>query len=953
MHSYLHLFHRMKKAFVLLVVFLLAGLPKTEAQAIPLYENWGTIGFGDTPPQIDAFAFANYGIFNVAVGTLPYDFQNTHSFTNRGSMSSTVGFRFDTTSSMGQRVPARNFENQVSGTITVGPWLSVGADRIVNQGLLSAQASGMIDLRGGDINVSRSGLEIRPAQPSGFTFVGETNFLTDADISDWYWGGLTNADYDSATFFQDLPAGGFFVQSPGHIVTNAAGGIGFTSIGLIDPLSAVHTNQVSPTNYVVQAVFVGMPDDNYNANLRFGNPSGATGLRPIFVELAMADTNLVTEQVINHRLYFADRLASSTNYVMAVNLATGDTFRPAIYELGRTPPAGFGASGPGNTPIDGELFNNPEFEEGPVTNFWAAYGAIITSGASGAGASPLGSITNSSGRVEIEAAAVNLERARIRANGVLSVKTDHLISSDRALVDSPDLRYQLASTNGTLRIQNLANEFVVRQSGTIRAWSGLWTNISFDVDTIPPEDPEGEPTQVTNTIEHVFHALLLDATDMESLQPVTVHQLVANATNITVNDNMTVVDEFCVDGERVTLDSEILLTGTIRNWTCSNAPSVLFFTNSGSLTFPGIGNFGNDRTNPYTAFVNQGTLSGSTHLIHSDYVENSGTINASGRITLQVQTAKLEGGTHNSGADVIIRGQDVKFHQYNGLTGDRLVLDVTGSLSDSGGSANNVLSTGDGFHLLRKPAQGDLLGTALQTTAPRFARVDHVWAAADRGAVVEGFFNNVAIGQLSLSAGPSALLSFRGLDNTGSYAIYVDFLNLQGTVQAAFNEDDLESVLDLAPNLVIYYAYANVPVEQLDGRLNGQLRWIKEFAGPNSSVDVALRSGKTIRVNRGLRESLTIDSNGNGIANGLDPEPFDEPELDVEVVQTEPLVTQIRWFAAPHTTYHVEYATTFIDADWQSLETISNRTDSLQPVVVEDHTNEAQTQRYYRVRYQP
>jgi hypothetical protein len=946
----------MKKASVLLALLLVAS-PALRAQPIPLYENFGTVTFGETAPQIDALAFANYGSFNVVsgVGLVPYDFQNTRYYTNRGTMQGSPGFRFDTAYSKGERVPALNFENQSGGTIAVGPWLSVSANRIVNQGLLSAQGSGMIQLRGGNINVSRSGLEIRPPQPSG-SFVGESNFLTDTDIFDWYWGGLTNQIFDSADFFTDLPDGSFIVQSPQHIVTTATGGLGFTSVGLFNPVSAVHTNQLSATNYVVQAVFVGMPDDNYNANLRFGQPSFQTGLRPIFVELAMPDTNVVTEQVISHRLYFTDRLASSTNYVMAENLRTGNTFRPAIYELGRTPPAGFGGSGSPNTELDGDLFNNPEFEEGPVTNFWAAYGAIISSGGSASSPYPLASITNSPGRVEIDAATLDLSRARIRGNGVVSIRTDHLVSSDRTVVDSGNLLYQLASTNGTLRIQNLAKEFVVRQNGAIRAWSGLWTNITFDVVTVPPTDPEGEPTQTTNTIEHIFHALLLDATDMESLQPVTVHHLHGTATNITVLDNMRVSGSLVLTGQRVTLDSDIVLANTtniFRNWTDSNAPGLQFFTNLGSLTVPNIANFGNDRPTPYRVFHNSGVVTANGLSIRAEQVENSGELVATGPISIHGDLTKLENGSHRTGRDATIRGQDVKLHGYTGLTGNRLVFDVTQSLSDSGGMADNLLTTGDGFQLLRKPAQGDLLGTTLQSTAPRFARVDHVWAAEDRGAVSEGFLNNVAIGRLTLSAGAGAQLSLRGPNNTGRFAIYADYLDLGGTVESAFNEDDLASALDLASNMVIYYAYSNLPVEQLDGQLDGRIRWVRDFAGPNSSVDVALRSGKTIRVNRGLRESLTIDSNGNGLANGLDPEPFDEPELDVEITQTEPLVTQIRWFAAPHTTYVVEFAAHFADVDWQVLESISNPSDIRTPVLVEDHTNDSQTQRYYRVRYQP
>jgi hypothetical protein len=443
---------------------------------------------------------------------------------------------------------------------------------------------------------------------------------------------------------------------------------------------------------------------------------------------------------------------------------------------------------------------------------------------------------------------------------------------------------------------------------------------------------------------------------MQSTQPVTVHELTGSATNIVLRDNMNVVTEFALSGHSVTLDSEIFLVGdtnTTRHWTTANAPGVNLFTNLGTLWVQDTANFGNDRPTPYGAFVNRGIVDVTSLIIHADYLENAGTFESVGGLTAQANVAKFEGGSHNTGGDAVLRGQDYKFHQYAGLTGGRLIFDVTQSLADSGGDANNTFTVSDGFFMSRKPVSGDLLGTTLQTVTPRFASVDHVWAASDRGAIPAGFSNNVAIGRLAMSGGSDTLLNFRGPDDTGAYAIYADFLDLQGNFETAFLNNDLASVLTLAPNLTIYYAYANVPVEQLDGQFDGQFQWVKDFAGPNSSIDVALRSGKTIRVNRGLRESLIIDSDGDGIANGLDPSPFDEPEIEVTVSQVEPFTTEITWVAAPLTTYVVEFATEFNDSNWQPLDTVSNPTATRQTLSTTDEGGNGHSQRYYRVRYSP
>ena len=180
----------------------------------------------------------------------------------------------------------------------------------------------------------------------------------------------------------------------------------------------------------------------------------------------------------------------------------------------------------------------------------------------------------------------------------------------------------------------------------------------------------------------------------------------------------------------------------------------------------------------------------------------------------------------------------------------------------------------------------------------------------------------------------------------------MDVLTLNGSLLTAFNQNDLESALTIDPGLTIYFAYANVPAEELDGMLGGRLRWVRDFAGPVSGRDHALPSGRVIRVNRALLESHTIDSDGDGLVNAIDPVPFAEPELTVGLLTVEPQVALLSWAAAPLTAYVVEYSSDPLSGEWQVLGTASNPTDRVMILSVEDHDG-GEANRYYRLRYEP
>ena len=192
--------------------------------------------------------------------------------------------------------------------------------------------------------------------------------------------------------------------------------------------------------------------------------------------------------------------------------------------------------------------------------------------------------------------------------------------------------------------------------------------------------------------------------------------------------------------------------------------------------------------------------------------------------------------------------------------------------------------------------------------------------------------------------------------------MYVDFLELGTGVKEAFTNDDLGSVLEIADNLVLYFADANVPAEALDGQLDGHVRWTGRdwetgFAGPNSSVDVLRLNGQTVKMNRALRFSTTIDSDGDGVLNADDAYPLDGAAwngLTLSVQGGGPSPLQLSWMAIPRIVYQVETTTNLAAPNWQPVTNYTNLSMSgsvvtLSPANV--HTGEVQ--QFYRVRYTP
>lgn len=967
------------------------------------YINNGNITF---PIAIDATNVINNGTFNFSLNptTLPYDTSNTRNFTNNGTMVGSVGFQFDNApANTGTRKLSANFVNRLTGTITAEgsgtapSYLLVSATNIINQGVLTAGGAGILRLAGTNVNLSRSGVQIRPITPAG-SFNGYlTNYFTpDVAIYDNYWG-QTNQTIDSGNIIQ-VAGADVTVTSPWSAVQFAprfpfASVSGFARIQLQNPYGQFYTNTLATTNLsvtningsvsnilnlpltnVVQAVFVGLPAaDNVSVGVRFfpstifENP-----FKTVSVKVAMTSTNVVSASPELTSVYLVDTLASETNRSFYTNFTSIYLLRPQNYLLERREPVEYFYGFSGNADFAPDLLYKTDFVSPVVTNEYAAYSAFVDNIASRPPNIPAGTVTNLPGRIEVFADSLDVSKTRFRADGLLNLNAKHLINSSNAVVDCENLSYTLGSTNGNLKIQSLAQESVARLKGSNYVWSGLWTNQqnmvfeNYDTNSTPPARAD-----ITNVVEVRIYAMILYAGDLLTQVPVIVNALVTHSTNVVVNDTMTVVQSFWIDGQSFTLNGGITFSNTfftdtmghtvvvsLENWVGTNAPSLKFFTNNGTLKIPSEAHFGDDRAVPYDVFVNRGAISAYGQTINSDYSEIAGVNSAAAGFTLITRSGKVEAGSITSGSDAQFYADVLKFNQSTVETDSRLDLTVTNSLFDTGGGAGNSFSCRDGFRLLIKPLTGDLLGTSVESVAPTFAQVNHLWAGADRGASAAGFLNNTALGTLSVTPGDleaefPPLFLFAGTE--GNNGLYVDVLDLSQLL-------DYQNELQIEPNLVIYYAaaklgftpplsngVAQLPEEYLNGQFGGRLQWVPDFAGPNSSVAV-VSNGVSILVNKALRNSLALDSDSDGIPNGLDFFPFNSALVAQLGMVNQPALTAVlSWNAAVQKVYQVQAATNYAAPTWQTVTYYTNTAPTNGTVTIQIPVPAGTLQQFYRV----
>jgi glucuronoarabinoxylan endo-1,4-beta-xylanase len=878
---------------------LLAGVFLTPLAGLAtdsIYINTGTINNSNIP-NIDATNFVNSGTWgpsaaNPILVVIPYNTSHTLNYTNTGSMFSSVGWEFDYgplpltggrgwSASFANNSPSAVIQaidgtvNNPPGTINVGTasYLWVSATNIVNKGLLEAGPNGQIVLTGGMVNLSRSQLLINGSLlASGF--ISGTNFALDQGLYAINWA-QTNSP-------ADLPPGihipllntvtlwdGSIVTAPSYgVQDNCSTNYAFGPSLFFQPtVSDSLDNMTIPTNEVRQAVFVKTASGGITAQIRF-TPSSmvSNGFQTAAVKLSATLTNPFTLGLFTNTVYLVDTLGSETNRGLFVDTnvssfyqCSGKLYQPANYIVSRSEPTvsqtglpAFSAGTAGAGKPASSFYKDPTYVFTSVSNTYSAYDVFVDNLATDPNAALA---TNLPGVIQISADNLDLTRTWLGAQGGIFIQTSNLVSSSGAIVDCQNLSFYLGATNGFLNLTNMAKEVVSRLNGPIHMWSAVWTNLQ----------PVMQGTNITtNAIG--FSIFVVDASQLSTLVPVTVQNLVMHSTNNTISDSLTVAQTMLLDGQGLTLLGQLTLSDILQDWTAAQAPNLRYFTNNGFLFVPNNAHFGDDTASPYIEFVNNGTgqsdggfvvagsqtiasqdiqISNALNFTYGSFSATAGSIEINGAKNFTLGGPPTYYDSIYSGADINFNANTLQIRQSGLLAGGMLYFNVTNLLSDGG--APNSFVCSNGFNLSITPQTGDLLGSTLTAVASgNNAVVDSGWAGQDRGPNWTGFTNNVALGTLALVATnylPQFTPLFVFSPATGSNAMYVTTLDLSRLTTIAAN---LANMIQINPGMKIYVSQVilgfippggSTPLDYLQSQFPGQVIAMPIVVSQSGSVD--------------------------------------------------------------------------------------------------------------------
>lgn len=948
----------------------------------------------------------------VRAATVLPGFTNLSSITDEQPISATTIVNFGTITQNGSVFQPQfmlNFTNAISGLLVGNAGIQLdfstnnirsNANSIVNQGIIRGadtylfatnlansgeirMGGEVLHLEGNNVNVSRSVLSAADTAVLGSRFINASNgvvtYENPSAITDTYWGAGTgnvmSASLSGLGFGLFLPSLDFSLRppqvfSPSHEVQSLFGGFGsssFVNLSGTNFTSYVRTNrQGTNINYEIVLLQTNSANTNLAVDVRFASFAGANsfaGNTPI-LRFSSYGTDITTGTLSTNNLYFFDYINNLTNAVLS-DIITGSSSRPAAYELSRdpfddiffTPTFSFTT----NENINNVPYYAPGFALDTITNnFYAAYQAAVGSAAFAPGTPGyvphLDDPASKPGRIKVIANNLDMSLARIRADNLVSISATNLISSAGTLIDAPNIELSIANTNTTLTLTNFAASQVARANGTLSFYSTTWTN------TVTNASPQ---------LVLRYHVLIVDASQLSGVTPVTLQEFSVRGTNVIINNTLNIGRSIQVDSPAVTFNaSSSLALPSLTSATSlgsTNFPNAQYFTNFGAINVPAQCALGSDRSTALSNFVNRGSLTASSIAIRALEYESSGTnqtrslvsgvnVGGGGPISILAGTAKFDGGSAggllSAGGSILLAANDLKLRNHRLVTAGTLELSPTNSLTDTGASGTNRIDVALGFSLTVKPASGDLLGTTIYTTAPFNRDVPHTWAGANLGPVAAGYTNNAALGRLLLDTSNNIIslnrLSFHGTGTNN--ALYVDYLELAGTLT-----NDLVNHLFIDTNMTLYFANANVSPEALDGQLGGRLRWVKDYAGLNTGVDVRLPDGRTVKVNVAKLNSQVLDSDADGIVNASDLSPFDGIVIDSRVTFTNvpPLTAFVTWEAAAQTVYQVEVNTNLLAGTWQLLANFTNTATTNRVVTFSDVVPAGGAERYFRISYQP
>lgn len=583
--------------------------------------------------------------------------------------------------------------------------------------------------------------------------------------------------------------------------------------------------------------------------------------------------------------------------------------------------------------------------------------------------------TNGLGRLVIDADVLNLERTRIRGQGPVIIHARDLVSLTNASIDAPFITANLTSKSGNLDLSGVFRAQVQRLSGNVSILSTTFTNTAeVTIPAPPPANPEDPPGEdVVLPLEAVFHIMLVDA-DMTTEFPTPVLDMTITSTNLVIGDFLTVSRFAKLNVENLTINGRLEIRGNDGTQFgdfglgVGNAPLLKVLTNNGTLLVSNSIALGTDRPTPMDIVVNNGPMRAATLGIRTGFLEfgtNAFVEAASGLLTLEADRTIIRAGgrateslirvpTNPEVAPVVLRGNVQSYAQLS-LTSDDLILGggtiLAAPVVDLGVTDSFVVeaegaavNTAYRFSLAAMPPVVDLNNLRISLVAQPFQEVEFYWPGEDKGPATSAF-DGASIASLDIDAGRFSGIRFvrTGAQN----ALYVRSLNLTTNVVAT-NGATVVLLVDLAipPGFTIYFGSANVDAAGLELASGGRFKYVDfRDAALSPMVAVAGRSGL---VPRSLRYSTIIDSDGDGIVNAFDSNPFDGVVQSAQVVDDGSKGFHVTWEAAPWQSYSVQY-TSELSSGWTTLKKVSNPSNSNQTLWIRDPITEGSTMRAYRV----
>ena len=599
---------------------------------------------------IDAVSFVNAGSFAADTFDI-FATRSTLTYTNFGTIQATYGMDFLTVDSKGIRQPSATIFNadraviEGLGTASLlfgypeghnysfgdGGYLSLNATNIINRGRISVSFWGDLSAAGQQVDLTRSTLTTlnrEMPENSRFSFLDNNINVayTPGGVQNLYWG-YWNTDIDFASFATpkavkttysiatnvlvvtniladiDISYLASIDRVPGDPTANPANwrGDSITTAGFppVPALTYVQTNQLTPTNNRINAVFIINRNPNILASAR------VDGTRSLSVTLGYLNTNNTEGSVEFESLNIVESFTTAPTNIYGWDQRSPSTAVPYNIRVSRNVGVPIPLNRADRTHIGNELDPlNPLSRSNLLSKylnesrsganslftkdlFTTAYFGLLTNGVAytntvlntnymayafgitslpsqipnlsngslggtqgGFGGwysfyqsqTPFASSTNLAGRVRVKADNLKLDDARIRAHGIVNLQAKHVTSSANTSIAAPYANYDLGSTNGTLVYRGFSPIGQPNLTGTIKVFVTSWTNTAEFPDpaaAAAPVDPAagtGTGTIATLVGDTHFRVMIIDA-DIDPLE--TRGELVGlklRATNLTTVD---------------------------------------------------------------------------------------------------------------------------------------------------------------------------------------------------------------------------------------------------------------------------------------------------------------------------------------------------------------------------------------------------------------------------------